>query len=102
MFPNTTPNVRFACITDPTRQHTFFFAAAEEDFDRLVAAYEQEDDLTVAPLEFTDPRIVNETRVWVADARQDGGRPSMVMVGSVENGQWVNRNLPAVPRPPVP
>ncbi|MFI2764895.1 AAA family ATPase [Streptomyces echinatus] len=96
------PAVRFACITDPTTRHVFFCATTTETFDDLVAAYEREEDLTVQPWEFTDPRIIAETRAWVADAQRDSGRPPMVMVGSIEDGQWVNWNLPTVPRPPVP
>ncbi|MFF4763347.1 hypothetical protein [Streptomyces sp. NPDC001292] len=69
------PAVRFARITDPTRRHAFFVATAEEDLDRLAAAYEREDDLTVTPVEFTDPWIVSETRGRVADTRQENGRP---------------------------
>ncbi|MFE1076649.1 AAA family ATPase [Streptomyces sp. NPDC058783] len=108
VYPPPAPNIRFACVTDPTRRHAYFFATAEEDFDRLVAAYEREEDLTVTPFdtEFADPtidpRIYNETRVWVSLAREENDGPVMVQVGSVENGQWVNWNLPAVPRPPVP
>ncbi|MGW3661310.1 hypothetical protein ACWD6R_39335 [Streptomyces sp. NPDC005151] len=96
------PEIRFAVIADPTRRHAFFVATPAEDFDRLVAAYAGERDLTVAPFEFTDPRIVFETQMWVAETRQETGRPPMLMVGSVENGQWVNWNLEALPRPPVP
>lgn len=99
----TLPGIRFACITDPTRQHAFFWATRTEDFDRLLAAYASDEELTAAPFEFTEPQIVAATQEWVADnARQDNGRPQMVMVGSVENGAWVNWNLSTVPRPPVP
>ncbi|AWN32613.1 hypothetical protein [Streptomyces sp. NEAU-S7GS2] len=96
------PAVRFACITDPTRQHAFFCATATEAFDRMVAAYGREDDLTVTPFEFTEPKIVTETRAWVASVHHGGGHPPMVMIGSIENGQWVSWNLPTVPCPPVP
>ncbi|MBD0844249.1 hypothetical protein [Streptomyces sp. TRM68416] len=108
VYPPPAPNVRFACVTDPTRRHAYFLATAEEDFDRLVAAYQREDDLTVTPFETEfadptiDPTVYNETRVWISHARQENDGPVMVQVGSVENGQWVNWNLPAVPRPPVP
>ncbi|MFJ3811537.1 hypothetical protein ACIPWE_34885 [Streptomyces sp. NPDC090073] len=37
----------------------------------------------------------------VDDARADS-KPPMVMVGSIENGRWVNWNLAGVPTPPVP
>ncbi|MFJ4008003.1 hypothetical protein ACIPWL_31805 [Streptomyces sp. NPDC090023] len=96
------PAVRFARITDAARRHAFLIATAEEHFDRLVAAYQREDDLTVEAFEFTDASIVHATRQWVAEEEQRDGRPSMVMVGSIENGQWVNWNLKAVERPPVP
>ncbi|MET9671240.1 ATP-binding protein [Streptomyces sp. NPDC006475] len=96
------PTIRFACITDSERRHAFFCAAASEAFDRLLAAYESDDDLTATPFEFTDPHLISETRKWVADKQRDSDRPATVMIGSVENGQWVNWNLAAVPRPPVP
>lgn len=99
---NPLPEVRFAVVADLERRHAFFVATAIEDFDRLVGTYASERDLTVTPFEFKDPDIVFETQRWVSGTRQETGRPPMVMVGSVENGQWVNWNLEAVPCPPVP
>ncbi|GGV54583.1 hypothetical protein GCM10010293_68590 [Streptomyces griseoflavus] len=97
------PAVRFARITDATRRHVCFIATTEEHFDRLVASYQREDDLTVEVFKFTDASIVHATRQWLAEEEQKGdGRPSMVMVGSIENGQWVNWNLKTVEHPPVP
>ncbi|WP_331720476.1 hypothetical protein OG851_42670 (plasmid) [Streptomyces sp. NBC_00161] len=102
MSSSALPAVRFAPITDPTRQHAFFWAAPAEAFDALLATWDRDEELTAEPFEFTDPRIVNEMRSWLADAQQESGRPATVMVGSVENGQWVKWNLETVPRPPVP
>ncbi|UZI34038.1 ATP-binding protein [Streptomyces sp. VB1] len=99
---NPLPEVRFAVITDPDRQHAFFVATIAGDLDRLVGAYASERDLTVTPFEFTDPDIVFETQRWVSGTQQETGRSPMLLVGSVENGQWVNWNLEAIPRPPVP
>lgn len=96
------PAIRFACITDPTKQHGFFCATTAESFDRLLAAYEREDDLTARPWECSDPRIIAETSAWVADIQREAGRPPMVMIGSVENRRWVNWNLVDAPMPPVP
>ncbi|MGW3200046.1 AAA family ATPase [Streptomyces sp. NPDC001118] len=96
------PEIRFAVITDPDRRHAFFWAAPAEAFDGLLAAWNREEGLTAKPFEFTDPETVAETRAWVADVQRDSGRPGTVMVGSVENGQWVNWHLPTAPRPPVP
>ncbi|MGW2725368.1 AAA family ATPase [Streptomyces sp. NPDC001492] len=101
-MPDDLPEIRFAVITDPDRRHAFFWAAPAESFDRLLAAWNRDEDLTAKPFEFTDPKTVAETRAWVADVQRSSDRPAMVMVGSVENGQWVNWNLEAVPRPPVP
>lgn len=99
---DTPPAVRFVRITDPTRRHAFFWASAAEDFDRVLAAYDCDDELTAEPCEFTEPDIIAATQAWLIDQRRENDRPGMVMVGSVENGQWVNWNLEAVPRPPVP
>ncbi|WP_327332946.1 AAA family ATPase [Streptomyces anulatus] len=99
---NSLPEVRFAVITDPDRRHAFFMATIAGDLDRLLGAYASERGLTVTPFEFTDPDIVFETQRWVSGTQQETGRSPMLLVGSVENGQWVNWNLGAVPRPPVP
>lgn len=99
---DTLPEIRFAVITDPDRRHAFYWAAPTESFDTLLTIWNRDEDMTAVPFEFTDPQLVTETRAWVADAQRKNGRPSTVMVGSVENGRWVNWNLPAVPRPPVP
>lgn len=48
-MPDSLPAVRFARITDPTRRHSFFYATSAESLDRLLAAYDREDDLTAAP-----------------------------------------------------
>ncbi|MFY0516019.1 AAA family ATPase [Streptomyces anulatus] len=39
------PEVRFAVITDPDRQHAFFVATIAGDLDRLVGAYASERDM---------------------------------------------------------
>ncbi|MGW3958019.1 hypothetical protein ACWEKM_45830 [Streptomyces sp. NPDC004752] len=49
------PAIRFAVITDPTRRHAFFWASAAADFDRMLAAYAADDELTAEPFEFTEP-----------------------------------------------
>lgn len=41
------PAIRLACITDPTRQHAFFYATATEAFARMLAAYARDDALSL-------------------------------------------------------
>ncbi|MFF3876002.1 hypothetical protein [Streptomyces sp. NPDC001978] len=94
--------VSFGLITDPTRQHAFFCAVVASEWERFSAAYDRDDELNIEPFEFTDPLIVAQTQDWVAHASKEHGRPPMVMVGSIENGRWVNWNLPELPLPPVP
>ncbi|WP_327359785.1 hypothetical protein [Streptomyces sp. NBC_01304] len=101
METNTLPTIRFACITDPSGQHAFFCATRVEDFDQLLAAYAEDDELSAVPFEFTDPQVVSATQEWVA-YRTEGDHRPMVMVGSIEDGYWVNWNLSTVPLPPVP
>ncbi|MFF9070559.1 AAA family ATPase [Streptomyces sp. NPDC014891] len=95
------PEIRFIVITSPDRRHAFYWATPAERFDQMLTLWNREEDITAEPFEFTDPLLVAETRAWIADTQRDTGSPANVMVGSVENGQWVNWNLD-VPRPPVP
>ncbi|MFJ4879984.1 AAA family ATPase [Streptomyces sp. NPDC088745] len=95
------PEVRFAVLTTSDRRHAFYWAAPAESFDQLLTVWNREEDITAAPFEFTDPELVAETQAWIARTRQESGRLSTVMVGSVEDGRWVNWNLDS-PRPPVP
>lgn len=97
-----TESIRIACVTDPTRRHAFFMAAPASGFERLLAAYDRDEGLSAEPFEFTDPQITSETEAWIAAAAEESERPPLVMVGSVENGQWVSWNLASIPRPPVP
>ncbi|MFD7626332.1 hypothetical protein ACFV7Q_09825 [Streptomyces sp. NPDC059851] len=99
---DTLPEIRLAVITDPDRRHASYWATPAESFDHLLAIWNRDEDMTAEPVEFTDPLLIAETRARIADTQRNNERPSTVMVGSAENGQWVNWNLPAVPRPPVP
>ncbi|WUR86045.1 hypothetical protein OG967_48595 [Streptomyces phaeochromogenes] len=45
--PTCLPAIRFTCITDPTRQHAFFYATATEAFARMLAAYARDDALNL-------------------------------------------------------
>lgn len=94
--------ISFHCITDPTRQHAYFWALYTADSAGYVAAFERDPELSIQPFEFTDPAIVAETEAWLAAAAAESGRPPAVMVGSVEHGHWANWNLVDLPCPPVP
>ncbi|MFF2572674.1 AAA family ATPase [Streptomyces sp. NPDC058084] len=98
---DTLPEIRFIVITSPDRRHAFYWATPAEHFNQMLTIWNRDEDMTAEPYEFADPLLVAETQAWIADTQRDTGRPSNVMVGSVENGQWVNWNLDA-PRPPVP
>ncbi|MEU4359136.1 hypothetical protein [Streptomyces virginiae] len=97
------PDVRFACVTSLDGAHAFFWAVAPADYEGLLASWARDAELRVAAFEaFTDPRIITESCARLTKMLQERDRPGTVMVGSVEHGRWVNWNLPAVPRPPVP
>lgn len=97
-----TTAIRFHRVTDPTGRHAFYSALYAADSPRYVAAYERDAELNIEPFEFTDPAIVSETEAWLAEAAASSNRPPVVMVGSTENGHWVNWNLTRIPRPPAP
>lgn len=97
-----TTAIRFGRITDPTRTHQFFWAVAATDWDRFRACYDREEDLTIEPFEFTDPQITTETADWIDASTSEHGKSPAVMVGSIENGHWVNWNLTDLPVPPIP
>ncbi|MFF1779888.1 NUDIX domain-containing protein [Streptomyces virginiae] len=95
-------DVRFACATSTDGMHAYFWAVAAEDYEGPLAAWGRDEELRVAAFEpFVAPRIVAESQVWLAEQRQESGRPSIVMIGSVEKGRWVNWNLPSAPCPPT-
>lgn len=93
-----TDTVRFARITEPTGQHVFFYAVDATEWDRFRAAYDGE-ALGVEQFDFADPQITTATEAWVAAKTREHGKPPAVMVGSIENGRWVNWNLADVPPP---
>ncbi|MFZ3476042.1 AAA family ATPase [Streptomyces sp. 2.9] len=95
--------IRFACVTSPDGVHAYFWAVTAENYASLLTSWSNDEELRVAAFEeFTDPRIVDASRAWLARQQQEDGRPGTVMVGSVEKGRWVNWNLAGVRPPPVP
>ncbi|MBD3004808.1 hypothetical protein [Streptomyces sp. 5-10] len=96
---NEAPGVRFARIATLDRRHAFYCAVRPGDWDRFISAYARTSDLTVEPFEFGSAAILDATAGWIADKSRESDRPPMVMIGSTENGRWVNWNLPV--RPPT-
>lgn len=94
--------IAFGRITDPTRQHQFFWAVPAADWNQFRAIYDADELLTIEPFQFTDPDIVAATEAWIDEGANDSNKLPAVMVGSIENGRWVNWNLTDVPKPPIP
>ncbi len=95
--------IRFACVTSPDGVHAFFWAVAAQDYEDLMAVWGREEDNRLAAFEeWSDPDIIDASQEWLASQKRQRGGRGVVMVGSVENGRWVNWNLESVPCPPVP
>lgn len=95
-------NIRYALITDPTRQHAYFWAVRATGWTRFREAVDRDELLTIEPFDFGDPRVTAATETWITARIRETGKPTAVMVGSVDSGQWINWNLDDTLRPPVP
>lgn len=105
MAAATSSAICFIRVAEATGRHVCFMATFADASKQAEEAWRREPDLTVTRIEFDDPdgRITSAIRAWLLATEQGAGsQPVMVMVGSTENGAWVNWKLQGIPVPPIP
>lgn len=102
MSASTSRDVRYVRIADPTGRHVVFTATFACNVDALMGRWNREPDMEATAFDFDDPQVAGEACIRLMNIERESSKPSMVMIGSIENGHWVNWELAGTPAPPVP